>query len=419
MAYDARKKEVLAQFEKFGFAPAKKEMMDRVFEKYFADREARLQKLLLLLKPGAEPCAVKWVEQCREAAAAALQILEGVDFGKHLFAKLADDEQVFFRILMRSAIPVKRDLMVQQTRDLAKAEREFEEKWATIKSGDKTVDERMQKVAQEYDEIFRDAAAFAAKQALTAKEAFVAGLKTVMFAGFSAIDLGITEKIIQGAALALGVKISEVEARRLEIHSLISREEHVYATFKEARGIVKKFLEETSYPRVKSAYEEAERATDAFANELYFNGQKADALEYAIAIKRELAPVFSVAEEAYKSFAKKHEFLFFGPLGGGYYQELYEDETWKNFSKSWQDKRRDLDNLLRDRFFEVGEAQVLEVSLDGISPGDKILITGRLRASLQELLAAWNRFKSTTNDPYWALQSREVLKSVLEAMRSG
>lgn len=120
---------------------------------------------------------------------------------------------------------------------------------------------------------------------------------------------------------------------------------------------------------------------------------------------------------AYKAFARKQEYLFFGRLGGGYYQALYEEETRKNFSAKLQDRRSDLDRLLRYCYFEVGSAKVLEVSMESISASDKIFIKGQLRACLQVFLTVWNRFKSTTNDPYRALKNRKSLRSVLGAMR--
>ena len=42
---------------------------------------------------------------------------------------------------------------------------------------------------------------------------------------------------------------------------------------------------------------------------------------------------------------------------------------------------------------------------------------GRLKSSCQELLRVWNRFKEMTKEPEWAIESRDTLKSVLDAMR--
>ncbi len=418
MTYDARKKEVMDELDKTTqFDVAAKDAIRKVLDSYFSQRDGRLENLLELLEPRDEPCHSKWLEKTKEAAAGALDTLGRSEHGKLWLSKISIEEHTFFYELMLSLVPAKRDLMVAQTKALAKAETEFEQKWKTIVDGDKTIEERMHKIAQEYQELLDSAAASAAILEKESREAMFDKVRQALTVTLQKVDFGAVEYILKGGATAIGVKLNEIGSRKLEIHALISREEGIYATFKEGREMVKEFLKETSYPHVKDAYDAAEDAAEALAGEMLTSGQKDDANAYCSAIKYELAPVFRKAEDAYKSFARKHEYLFFGPLGGGYYQELLEDDTWKQFSKEWRESRRDIDELLRERNFVLNDNKILEVSLEGLSSNDRDIIHYTLQASCQELLRVWNRFKEVTNSPEWAIDSRETLKSVLDAMR--
>jgi hypothetical protein len=412
MSYDARKKEVLEELEKQGFEPASKESHVAVLNSYFNQREGWLENLLELLEPSEENIHSRWIDKAKQAAGDAQDALGKQKLSMWL-AKISNEEHTFFFKLMISHVPSKRDLMVQQTKALKKAEKEFEAKWKTIRDADHTIEDRMKKIALEYETILNDAASFAAKAEMESKEALRAKIKIA----FSVLDLGIVETILKNAIRALELKRNEAAERKLEIHALISREEGVFATFKEARQMVKEFLEETSYPRVKDAYDGAEDAAEALAGEMLTSGQKDDANAYSSAIKNELKNVFSKAEEAYKEFAKKHEYLFFGPLGGSYYQELMEGDFWKERSSKWKDSKHDIDDLLRERTLECSDSQVLEVSLDGLTSEDKKKIREALENSCRDLLNAWNKFKEFCKDPEWALESREQLKSILDAMR--
>ena len=155
-------------------------------------------------------------------------------------------------------------------------------------------------------------------------------LRAKVLVAFNAVNLGIVEIIIKGAIRAIDFKRDLASQRKLEIFALLSREEGVFATFQEAREIIKEFLEETSYPRVKDAYDRVEDAADALEGQMLTSGQKEDAKDFGAAIKNELAQVFRTAEDAYKEFARKHEYLFFGPLGSGYYQERWRTTSGKN-----------------------------------------------------------------------------------------
>ena len=417
MAYDARKKEVLEELDKAGFDAPAKDAITRVIDSYFSQREGRLENLLELLEPGNDPCHGKWIDKAKESAATAQDALGRSEHGKLWLAKISNEEHTFFFKLMISQVPVKRDLMVKQTLDLAKAEKEFEEKWKVILSSDQTIEEQMKKTALAYEEILNSAAKEAAKAEKEAREALADRVKRSVSAALKLVDLGVTEQIIKGATRLISSKLSEAEARKLEIHALISREEGIFGTFKEARGLVSEFLEDTSYPRVKDAWDQAEDAAEALAGAMLTNGQKDDCNAYCNAIKNELSNVFRKAEDAFKAFAKKHEYLFFGPLGGSYYQELMEDDFWKERSKNWQESKSDIHELLIERNLLAGDDKVLEVSLTGLTEEDKKAVHEALRDALQDLLRAWNQFKDVCKEPEWALESREQLKSILDTFR--
>ena len=412
MSYDARKREVLDELDKQGYDEATRNEYTKVLESYFAQREGRFNNLLEVVEPSDDGRHARWIEKAKDAAAMAHDAISK-DKKSMWLAKISNEEHTFFYKLMTSHVVPRRDDMVQKTKALQKAEKEFEEKWKKIREADTQIEERMKKIALEYEQILTDAAKFAASAEMESKEALRAKLKIV----FRVVDLGIVETVLKNAIRAIELQRNAAAERKLEIFALLSREEGVFATFKEARQMVKEFLEETSYPRVKDAYDAAEDAAEALEGEMLTSGQKDDAKAFGSALKSELAKVFRKAEDAYKEFARKHEYLFFGPLGGSYYQELMEDDFWKERSTRWKDSKHDIDDLLRERTLTCSDDQVLEVSLDGITSEDKKKIRDALESHCRDLLAAWNRFKEFCKDPEWALESREQLKSILDAMR--
>jgi len=416
MGYDARERELIDQLKAKGYDQPTVDEYTKVLENYINQRDGRLENLLELLEPSENNIHQGWLDKCKEGAAAAQDTISR-DKKSIWLAEISNQEHTFWFKLMTSQVPAKRDLMVQQTRALQKAEKEFEEKWKAIKDADNQIEDRMKKTALEYDEILSSAARIAADTEKEAKEKAVDTFKKVLTLGLAGVDLGLIEYVLKGGASALGIKVSEAESRRLEIHALISREEGVFATFKEAREMVREFLEETSYPRIKDAWDGAEAAASALGSEMLTSGQKDDASAYGSAIKDELKKVFGKAEDAYKEFARKHENLFFGPLGSAYYQELMEDDFWKERSSRWKGSKSDIDDLLRERTLEASEDKILEVSLSGMTEDDKRMVYDRLKSHCQELLRVWNKFKEVSNDPEWALESRETLKSILDALR--
>ena len=241
MSYDARKREVLEELGKQGYDEATKNEYTKVLESYFSQREGRLTNLLEVLQPSEENTHSRWLDKTKEAAATAQDAISK-DKKSMWLAKISNEEHTFFYKLMISQVPAQRDLMVQQTKALQKAEKEFEEKWKTIRDADSQIEERMKKIALDYEKILNEAAAFAAKAEMESKEALRAKIKIVT----SVLDLGIVGTIIKNAIRVIELKRNEANERKLEIHALISREQGVFATFKEARQMVKEFLEETS-----------------------------------------------------------------------------------------------------------------------------------------------------------------------------
>ncbi len=412
MSYDKRKREVLEELDKQGYDESTRNDFVKVLESYFAQREGRLANLLEILEPSDDNRHAQWLEKTKDAAALAHDAI-GKDRKSMWLAKISNEEHTFFFTLMTSQVVPQRDQMIKMTKALQKAEKEFEEKWKKIREADNQIEERMKKIALEYDEILNDAAKYAAGAEMESKEA----LRAKVLIAFNAVNLGIVETIIKTAIRAIDLKRNRAAERRMEIFALLSREEGVFATFKEARQMVKEFLDETSYPRVKDAYDRAQEAAGALEGQMLTSGQKDDAKDFGGDLKNELAKVFRGAEDAYKEFARKHEYLFFGPLGSGYYQELMEDDFWKERSSRWKSSKHDIDDVLRERTLECRDDQVLEVSLDGITSEDRKVIRERLEEHCRDLLAAWNRFKEDNKDPEWALESREQLKSILDAMR--
>ena len=412
MSYDKRKREVLEELDKQNYDEATKSDFIKALDSYFAQREGRLENLLEILEPSDDNRHAQWLDKAKEAAAMAHDAI-GKDRKSMWLAKISTEEHTFFFKMMTSQVAPQRDNMVRMTKALQKAEKEFEEKWKKIREADTDIEERMKKIALEYEEILVDAAKFAATAEMESKEA----LRKKVLIAFNAVNLGIVEMIIKGAIRAIDLKRDLATQRKHEIFALLSREEGVFATFKEAREMVKEFLEETSYPRVKDAYDRAEEAAEALEGQMLTSGQKDDAKDFGAAIKNELAKVFRIAEDAYKEFARKHEYLFFGPLGGSYYQELMEDDFWKQRSDKWKASKHDIDDLLRERTLECSDEEVLEVSLSGLTSEDKKAIREALETHCRDLLRAWNRFKEDNKEPEWAIESREQLKSILDAMR--
>lgn len=418
MSFDARKKEVLDALAKTDHSGEAKEEIRKLLDGYFSQREGRLANLSELLEPGRkDPCHRAWLDKTSEAMDLTHRAFKDAQAGKLWLAGLVNEEHGFFFNLWTSQVPVKRDRMMKQAEALNTAMREFDNKWDAIKSSDKGLDEKMQKVAEDYGKILEEAAKTAASTEKQAKERTAEAVGKAISLGLKAVDLGFSEKIIKGAVAVIRAALSEKQARRLEIFALISREELLFTSFKESREMVAEFLEDNGYPQIKDAWDDGDDAADALPGKMATDGQKADASELAKELKDELKNVFSAAEREYREFAKKHEYLFFGPLGSGYVQELMEDDTWKSFSDRWKRQRADFDELLRERTVAASKDKIFEVSLEGLTDDDKEELYERLLGPCQELLRAWNEFKDFSNDPYWALESREQLKSILDALR--
>lgn len=417
MSYDARKKELLDALGETSFEADTKDKIRRGLESYFRQREGRLENLLELLEPGAKPHFKTWLDKAMDAVKTTHDTFAKIDEGNEWLAAVASQEHKFFFGIYRCAACQQRDRMVEQTENLKKAMKEFENKWEKIRDGDEKIDEKMKKVAERYEGILVSAAQVAAVTEKQAKEKMADTVKKILSLGLAAVDLGIVEQVLKGGASAIGAKLDETKKRQLEIFTLLSREEQMFGTFKETRGIVAEFLEDNGYPMIKDAFDDAEDLAEALEKKMVTDGQKRDAAAFAKAMRSELAKVFSAAEKQYREFAKKHEYLFFGPLGSGYVQELSEDETWKRFSRGWKEHRRDFDDLLRERTLAASEDEILEVDLDELEGEDAQRVYYQLRDACQKLLRAWNDWKDFTNDPDWILESREDLQSILKALR--
>jgi hypothetical protein len=418
MAYDARRSEVLEALRQTDFDAAQKEIISKTLERYFARREGYLHNLLEVLPPGrSDPAHAAWLDRAKGAMGMVLEAFNGAEAGRLWLAALANEEHAFFYQVHMSQVPVLRDKMMKHKAALEQAMKEFKEKWEKIKSADKDVDEKLKKVAEQYEEELEAAAKAAARIERETKEVTAEKVRTWLQVGLALVDLGVIELVIKAGAAALGVKLDQEQARKLEIFALLSLEETVIATFTEAREIVKEFLHENNYPEIKDTWDRGDDAAEALEGAMATAGQKRDAADFGKALKDELAKVFAVAEGAYKEFAREHEYLFFGPLGANYYMELAEDDTWKRFSENWQKRRADFDELIQARIFEPNPDKLVEVSLEGLSSDDRQRIYSQLEGALRELMQAWNKWKEDNNDPYWVLKSREELKRVLEAMR--
>ncbi|MCI0396713.1 MAG: hypothetical protein L0332_32445 [Chloroflexi bacterium] len=416
MAYEARLKEVLEALEKSNFDAESKEKIRRALDSYFRERERMLGEIAPLLEPGRTgPCLPAWLARLEDAMKMTHEAFKGVEVGQLWLADIANEEYRFFFHIHFSRAPVQRDKMVKQTENLRTAMKEFENKWQEIKNADQAVDEKLKKVAEEYEQILAHVAGVAAETEKEAREK----MASQVLLGTAAVSylLGAVGIAIRAGIAVLGSKLSEAEARKLEIFALFSREEQVFAVFKETRDIVAEFLEENDYPQIKDAWDDGEDAAEALQSAMNTAGQKSDAAALGEALKDELEDVFSAAEREYKEFANKHQYLFFGPLGASYYQELAEDDTWKQFSENWKKRRADFDELLRERTLEASPDKILEVSLEGFSDDEKTRIYYELREPIRELLQAWNKWKESTDDPNWALESRERLKSTLDKFR--
>lgn len=417
MAFDKRPKELLDALAELELEPKKAETIRRGLESYARAREGRLHNLLELLEPGKKPNLKVWLDKGMAAIRDAHDAFAKLDVGNAWLAGVATQEHAFFFRIYRLGAVAHRDKMVAQTLNLAQAMKEFENKWGKIRDSDKRIDERLKKTAEEYDKMLVEAARCAAATEKQARERMLDSFDKALSLGVRGAQLGAVGKVLQLATKTIKTCLDQTKARRLEIFALLSREEQVFTTFKETREIVAEFLEDNGYPMIKDALEDGEDALDDLAKGMVTDGQRADAAEFAKEARDELRKVFSAAERQYKDFARKHEHLFFGPLGGSYMQELAENDDWKRLSRSWKDHRRDFDDLLRERTLAASDRRILEVSLDGLDDDARREVYNTLRAACADLLKAWNAWKDFTKDPEWILDSREDVQSILRALR--
>jgi hypothetical protein len=417
MAFDKRPKELLDALAELELEPKKAETIRRGLESYARAREGRLHNLLELLEPGKKPNLKVWLDKGMAAIRDAHDTFAKLDEGNAWLAGVATQEHTFFFRIFRLGAVAHRDKMVAQTLNLEQAMKEFENKWEKIRGSDKKIDERLKKTAEEYDKLLVEAARCASATEKQAHERMLDSFDKALSLGVRGAQLGAVGKVLQLATKTIKTCLDQTKARRLEIFALLSREEQVFTTFKETREIVAEFLEDNGYPMIKDALDDGEDALGDLAKGMVTDGQRADAAEFAKEARDELGKVFSAAERQYKDFARKHEHLFFGPLGGAYMQELAENDDWKRFSRSWKEHRRDFDDHLRERTLAASERKILEVSLDGLDDDARREVYNTLRSACADLLKAWNAWKDFTKDPEWILNSREETQSILKALR--
>jgi vacuolar-type H+-ATPase subunit H len=422
MSYEARKKEVLEELAELPeMEDREREAARRGLESYFRDREGRLENLLELIEPGKEPRGRAWADRARDLAGWAMDTVQKIQAkgARSFLARVAFQEHKFFFHLHLSQVPVARDRMVRQTANLEKAMKEFDDKWKTIVSKDKALDEKMKKAAEQYDELLTEAAREAAKIEKQATEKMAALVGKAIKLGLKAVDFGAVETILKAGVKGAQIALDKTQDRRMEVFVLLSREEQVIHTFEVGREAVAEFLEDHSYAKIKAAREDGDEAAEKLEKKMATDGQKRDAAEFGKRAKDELARVFSQAEKQYREFAKRHEHLFFGPMGSQYVAELAETDLWKQHSERWKSAREDFDDLLRKRSLEAKESNVLGVDLRGLSRTDRMQVYFQMRNACQALLRAWNAWKdsNTARNPQEILDNREDMQSHLGALR--
>ena len=421
MSYEKYRKELFDELAELpGVEAGDRETVRRALESYFRQRAGRIENLLELLEPSDRFTHGTWLDRAKQASHVARYELEKLKLAgtSQFLARVMVAEHRFFFLLSVSQIPVARDKMVRQAANLEKAMKEFDAKWQKLSDIDDGLDERLKKAAEQYEKMLDEAAQKAAETEKQAKERMADYVSKAIKVGLLGVDLGVVEKVIGGALTAITRTLDQTEARRQEIFVLLSREEQVIHSFRDGRHLVAEFLEDHSYPRVKAAWTAGEDAAGEFAKQIAVEGQKDDAAEFAKQAEDELAKVFAVAERAYKEFAKRHEHLFFGPVGSQYVQELSEIDTWKDKSRRWRDLREDFDDLLRERFLRVSDDTILDVNLDGLVESDRRKVAAQLKDGLEKLMRAWNDWKDfNREDPDFILENREEMQSTIKAFR--
>ena len=418
MTYDARRKEVFEELEEKKYDEETREYVEKMLNEYFKIREGLIANTLDVLDPsGKRKNHGPWVDRGNKNMSKVREMFGKAEKGKSFLAKINNEEFKFFFHLSFSRVCVHRDKMVRHANALRKAMKEFENKWKEIKRNDEQIDYKVKKVAEEYEKILVKAAHEAARVERNAKEELAESVHKSVKAGTAFIDATNVLKLLSGATDILRRVVSEQKARKMEIFALLSHEEKVYACFEEARDIVEEFLDENGYPCIKDAWDDGEDASEDTVKKMLTDGQKRDASVWAKEVRDELSKVFSNAEKAYREFAKKHEYLFFGPLGSSYYKELSDDDSWKRYSDAWKDKREDFDDLLRDRTLAASDRKILEVSLEGLSDEDRKKVYRELVDGCRELLKAWNQVKDVARrGADEIMDTRENTRRAVEAM---
>jgi hypothetical protein len=356
MAYDARNKEVADLLAKADFGDFREvEMLRRVVTTYFNRREYHLKQILDVLPPGrATPSFKVWLDRAMAATRMVQDTFKDVpESTRHVTAGIASEEHKFFHTIYLCQAAKWRDKMVEQSKALEKAKTEFENKWKEMLSRDTDLENKMKRAGGQFEQILVKAAKTAAEVEKTTKEKTADAVHKAVGGALRLVDLGLTEQAMTAATHAIKGYVSEVESRKREIMVLLSLENQVFATFKHARKAVDEFLDANGYPEVKDAWDEGDDAVEAIVGRMVTAGQKTDASEFVREVKGRLESVFKVAETSYKDFAKKHEYLFFGPLGADWHRQLGESDLWKDFSQDWESGRRDFDDLLRDNALSI------------------------------------------------------------------
>jgi hypothetical protein len=424
MAYDARQKEVmdLLADADFGDAPQRDvEMLGRVVTTYFNRRGYHLRQLLEVLPPGRPtPSFRNWLDRAMAATRMVQDTFKDVpESTRPVVAHLASEEHKFFHAIYRCEVGKWRDAMVEQSKALEQAKKEFEGKWKEMLSRDNDLESKMKRAGEKFEEVLVKAAKTAAELEKTGKEKVADAVHETVGIALRFVDLGLTEQVMKVATSSIRAAVSEVAARKQEIMVLLSLENQIFATFKQGRAAVDEFLEKNGYQDIKDAWGKGDDAIEGIVGRMVSSGQKTDAAEFVKAIKAQLESVFKVAETSYKEFAKKHEHLFFGPLGSDWHRQLAESDLWKKFSDGWKKDREDFDDLLRESLLSVRRSEAFGVDLDELNDEQYRDFERRMTEHSRELLAAWNLLKKNVREAaVELLEGHENTRRVLDDMRS-
>ncbi len=387
--------EMVEQIEEQVEDSSEQELFIDAVEEYIQERDATLTVLRKLIEANTEDdMQSEW-----ESTVDDLSDMPGLydisssltsDAAKALYDQFMDEEQAWVSALSVLSTGSHRDEMVALKIRLTNMTQLLETKWQGFLNDDGQLDDKELKAFAEvyaiYNRFISDCNASRERFKTAAKLMGEAAAKADKFLGTGTSSETDMVKAV-GGAIKEGIDYllkveSSVSATLPTLEQYTDAELKTIVLFKETREDTDLFIRENNFDKMKALYSEAENELGTIAG-VGTSGQRDDTKAFVDLVKGLLSKHVSEGEKIYNDFVAKHNLKFFGPIGPEIKESLLETQVW--LAKEDELRRLDLEEYLRDWRDENKEVLEVNLSLGGISDGEKSLITTELESAIRDM----------------------------------